>query len=513
MSAAARRRPARWRDAARGEMLALWDTRALHWACLIPFVGVGSDVPFDDVRTLAWLMFFLPLALQREGGRGRGNVALPMSGVALDLIRVAWGTACASLLLGLCIAVHAWLVTWETGSTLAGFPVWYPAALFLVGLAQYLFGAAIMLLAERPGRVMVAAFTLGFTLCSVTGVWLETAEYREEYSGDSIIHVASTSLTLASSLLGAGIAVLAVVASAALGRRGGWGRRHVGLLRWPARAPVARTRSGPALPGSPRIPASPASVVLRQLVLLAPRMGWLLLVAAAIAARRAGTELAADAGAPAFLGDQSYAFVNAAFFWPVLVWMDERGSREWDAVYPCGTVAHRVMHAAAGMAWFWALLLLVLAADVGGAMTAGSLDTLADVPARIWLGVPACALGLYCLGTPCAVLTDRPVLASLVYAMVLPVTLFIVEVVLRLGQGVDGAPLPLSPLRALAPTGWALPEDWSAAVVVLWMPIFMTAAWGAIWLRAWWERYGRSPSRREVARLIRGRRARVPTIS
>jgi hypothetical protein len=519
VSAAALRRSARWRQAVRAELALLRDAHVLRWAWLIPLVVPGSpEGHFGGVRTFAWLMFFLPLAWQREQGSVRGNVALPMGGVALSLIRVACGAACASLLLGACIAVDRWsmILLRDSTDTPASLPAWYPAGLFLVGLAQYLFGAAIMLLSERPGRVLVAAFTLGLTLCSATGMWLETTEYRTEYTGDGVIHIARTSLTLATSLLLAGTAIVAVCACAAIGGRGRSGRGHAGLLRWPVPVPIARARSAYAEPhaGSPRGPASLARVAGRQFVLLAPRMGWLLPVCAVAAVFRARNGLSAGAGVPAFLSDSpSYSFLFLAFYWPVLVWMDERGSWEWDAALPCGTVARRLVHAAAGLAWFWVMLLLLLAADVGAAMAAGSLDTPADLPARIWLGLPACALVLYCLGTLCAVLTDRPVLASIFYSVLLPPALVLGEFVM-LGDSMGRTPpLPLSPLRALAASGYTRPEYWSGAATLLWSALLVAAACGAIWLRAWWERNGRSPSLREVSRLIRPHHARVPRTS
>ncbi|HEX2078669.1 MAG TPA: hypothetical protein VHG08_13195 [Longimicrobium sp.] len=514
------RSPARWRDAVRAELVVLREARALHWGWLILFLAVQgitvsgdpNDPPFSEVRFLAATMFFFPLAWQGEGGSRRRDTALPMEGVALELVRLACGALCAALLLGLGTAAYTAVLvrTVDAPGTLAGFPAWYPLALFIIGMANYLFGSALALQGERPGRLLVPGFVLGTLALLVSGVGVETTEHRVEWNEDgSRTWTATTSLTPASALfrlaLG-GLAVALSVAAARSRRAASWSLPNP--LRGRAAAAHARPRPRAAALRVPR-PAAPLSTVAaRQFVVQAPRMVWPLLLAGLAAWALYRAEIRAAGDTPAFIRDAEgfVVLMYAAFLWPILVWMEERHD-PWDGAQPAGTVARRLLHAGAGAAWLQVHVLLLLGGCVWGAMAAGTLSSPLELPAYLWPGLPLATLAVYSLGTLPVVLTERPVLAGIVYGMVLPVALIALDVLFRPGFSFNVPPGPLSPTRLFAPMGWVDPEEWSIAVALLWTPVFVAMGAGAIWLRAWWERYGRSLSLREVIRLVRPRRA------
>ncbi|HEX5871440.1 MAG TPA: hypothetical protein VFY65_13525, partial [Longimicrobium sp.] len=347
MTAAAPRRPARWARVVRAESAALWQPKstlltlgAIVLATLGPFGGGAWDAPLAEVRNLAMVMFFFPLLHWRgRGGHGSLDVAMPVGSVRYELIRIACGTAGAAFTLALATSLNLLNMRgWY--ARMGGYPASYPYALIAAGVAFYLLGAAVTLRAERPGRMLLALWiptVLAFQL-SGGGTWSRTVTYAPD--GRVTSQGVFTGLSLGIALLWLAAGVATVAASAALGRRGGWLR-----IPRPSFASTRLPRTVPVGMEGIRSPAPTRVVAVRQLAVQAPRMAVPLLMAAALATWAVWRE---TSGGGTFLSGRAplMPFVYAAFFWPLLVWMDERRGG-WDQVLPVDDFTRRLLHAAA----------------------------------------------------------------------------------------------------------------------------------------------------------------------
>jgi hypothetical protein len=195
-------------------------------------------------------------------------------------------------------------------------------------------------------------------------------------------------------------------------------------------------------------------------------MAWPLAIAAVLAVwfaeRAVRTSFVADPGPLLFVW-------FAAFFWPLLVWVDERAGRDWDEARPVDALTRRLLQAGAGLAWLQAALHLVLIGCIGGAAAVGTVRSPADVPGWAWPGLPLCAAALYCLGCIPALLSRRPVGWSIIGLLLLAQALIVSVVLLR--TGVHHTPM-LSPSRVFAPVGFDAGGGWSLPAALLWVPIF-----------------------------------------
>jgi hypothetical protein len=508
VSAPALRRPARWRDAVRAELVVLREAHAYRWAWLAVWMAVlaagidrpGDGRPFEDVRLLVGCMFFFPLAWQGDGASRRRNAPRPLDDLTAELIRLACGAACAAVVLGLCIAAYS--VTLEKWSilgrltadgTVGGLPAWYPFAQFLLGMAHYLFGAAVMLPASRPGRTLSVVFGVAMLAVAASGIGLETTERSIVSNGDGAGRwTESTSLTLGAAVLRLAVACVALaLAIAAVHARRKLPVAFTGLpwLRRLSYSPRAHPR--PVMLRSPRAPASSFRVVVRQFRVLAPRVRWPLLIMAGLTwlTMRNGVAYEVrgvrtlDAGYLEFLAIMAY-------LWPVLVWRDERGNLPWDEARPVDTVPRRLLHAAAGLVWLQAAGCVGIAVFAARAVEDGVLASLAAPPAWLWAGVPAALLATYCLGTIAAVLSDRPLLASFVQMWLLLIVVALLSI--RLDPELREPPL-LAEL--LGPVGLGSPRDWSPVGAMPWILLFVAAAISAI---EWRTRRDRAEHRAPV---------------
>lgn len=490
MSAAALRRPARWTDAARAEAGALLQARSIPLAILLVLTltlrvfDVGEEL-YDGVRPFSVLMFFLPLLHWRgRAGRGSLDLAMPVNAVPYELVRLACGAAGATVVLALATGMHAWSYTRAAG-IVQGFPAFYPYALVAIGLGNYLLGGAIMLRAAHPGRVLLTVSIVASTVMFATGLW-ETYTHSTQYAPDgSRTITATTSLTLEAALLRLVLGAAAVGLSVWLGRPGGAVPRV--SWRWAGRAAARRgtgTRPGAAALGVPRRPVPLATVAVRQFAVLAPRMATPVVVTALLAVWLGVREVWRG---PTFLVSSSVfaLFWLEGFFWPLLVWMDERGGLEWDEAQPVDRFRRRLVHAAAGLAWLQVAVHLVLAGCIGGAVVAGTLRSAGEIPGWAWPGLPIAALAVYCLGSFPAVLGDQPVGSSVVCLMILSVASGILSM--------SATRSPLSPVRLFAPVAWSPLESWSLAAALVWMPIFALVPIAAVRRRMSLDQRGRSP--------------------
>jgi hypothetical protein len=476
VSAAAHRPPAPWHRVALAESAALWQPRSsLLTLGLVVLVTLGPlhggvwDGPLSEVRDLALLMFFFPL-LHWRGRAMRGSLeqAMPVDGVRYDLLRMACGAAGAVFTLGLATGLNLVNMGWWYTQN-GGYPGSYPVALIAAGTAFYLLGAAIVLRAERPGRVLLAAWlpaVLAFQL-SGGGSWGSTVTYAPD--GRVTSHAAYASLTLGTALLWLAAGIVAVAASAILRSRGG-GR----WMRMPSfasgRVPRAEPRPAEALERIRR-PAPARVVVMRQLAVQAPRMAVPLLMAVLLAAWAGWRE---TGGSGTFLSGRAplLPFVYAAFFWPVLVWMDERRG-DWDEQFPVDPFTRRLLHAAAGLVWLQAAVLIVIAGCIGGALAEGTLQSLAQVPAWALPGVPLAVVALYCVGTAWTMMSEHPVRTAVIGFLVTVQVLVAIDLIGKLKEGRS----LLSPSRAFAPVNFMAPvEDHRTGATILWILIFAALA-------------------------------------
>ena len=516
MSAAALRRPARWQRFVPAE-LAVARSEALPWilgfAALSPLSladagEVRRGEAFDHVLLLAVLMFFFPLLHGRQAAsRHSLDAAVPVPTVPLDLVRVACGAAWGAVTLAIVAGGSALSIALVHGTDrgLAGFPVWYPLSLVLLGLRFYLFGAAVQLAARRPAPAMGVALILGMIAFQSFELGLYS---QERLPGETVRW--TTTLTV-----GSGVAWL-LAAAATVGLTS-WlvtvrpGLRRPALRPWfhafrPAAGgrPLRKPARGAAVPGLRRS-ATLHAVAFRQIAVQAPRMLWPLLFAALAAWRNWTRAVEAGPSIPRFAWWNSSEFgiwLYVAFFWPVLVWMNERRPGGWEESRPVGLATRRLLHAAAGLVWLWLALGLVAGGTFAGSMKAGSLPSLRFLDGWIWPGLPLAVMALYCLGSLTAVLSEHPI----GYGIAAFIGMMLVTVGLRLPFGLDEA-APLSPDRVLAPVNWVSAHDWSALAAAIWVPIFILAAGAAIWLRTRRDLYGYAFRRPSAAQLRAGEAA------
>ena len=306
------------------------------------------------------------------------------------------------------------------GERLAGFAAGYTGALVIRGLAIYLLASAIVLRARRPGRVLLAVFVLGSLALFFLG-GMETTTSRLSRAPDGTVTATfSSSLTIGKALLRWPSAPPPWPCPSCWA--GGSGSGLAG--RWRAAAPAVRravvpVRVDAARLRTPRTRARAATVAAWEFVAQAPRMAWPILAAGLYAVWLALREVG---NGPTFLVDSLpfLPFWFAAFFLPVLVWNREQVASDWDRARPADVFTQRLLQGAAGLAWLQVAVHLVLAGCIGGALAAGTLASLGQVPAWAWPGLPLCATALYCLGSIPAVLAERPVRWSIIGFLVLP---------------------------------------------------------------------------------------------
>jgi hypothetical protein len=164
-------------------------------------------------------------------------------------------------------------------------------------------------------------------------------------------------------------------------------------------------------------------------------------------------------------------FVYAGFFWPLLVWMDERRGG-WDGMLPVDTFTRRLLHAAGGLVWLEAAVLIVLAGCIGGALAEGTVQSLGQVPAWAMPGVPLSVLALYCLGTAWTMLSEHPIRTALIGFLVSVQVLVAINLVGDLREN-----RVVSPAGAFAPVNFMAPvQDHVMGATILWILIFAALA-------------------------------------
>jgi hypothetical protein len=509
VSAAALRAPARWPDAVRAEIGVLASVRPAAWILLFFLIAVGSgfseypirenQAPYGVFRFAVVMMFLLPLAWQGRGGTA-GEAPLPVADSCRTLVRVLTGAVFAGLVFGLGIGFYvlgarfAFAAANEANS-LHTFPASYPVVLILAGVAHYLLGAALMLRAERPGRVLLASLCVGALVLAAVGIQLEHVEWEVYGPWDERRFRGSTSLTLNAALLRLSLGVAAV--GVAAWWAGPHSQRWHGRARLRARFPEPRRAQSVPL-AVPRPPTPAAAVFVRHLLLLAPRMLVPVLLTLLLAWFLEPGELSyEDDGVKILSTDPLYGLWFIAFLWPVLVWLDEGRIRPWDQARPAGIPAQRLMHATAGLVWLAGVTLVYAAGYMSRAMEAGLLASPADLHAWFWLGLPLAVLAVYSLGTISAVLAGRPLAAGILGCMFLLPLLSIIDSTLN---GNFGDAPPPGPVGMLAPLGWVHSHEWSLPAAFLCTPLLVAAAVGALRLRAWRDLRGRNPRVREVVR-------------
>lgn len=477
MSAAALRAPAPWHRVARAEAGALlrsrWTLPLLIVIVLLTMGPVGADTgrPFGEIRTLAALMFFLPLVHWRgRGVRGSLDQAMPGGTVAYDLLRVGVGAAAALAVMGIATQAHTWVfVSQFDRRALAGFAPGYAAALVVRGLAAYLLGSAVLLRARRPGGVLLVAFVIGSLALFYLG-GLETTTKNVRYAPDGTETVTfGSSLTLGAALLQLAVTAAVVCLAAWLGRHAGRGRSG----RWARGGGTdASTRApasiAPARRALPRRPASLAAVAVRQFAVQVPQMVWLGVTTSV------GALLYATGWMSSLYTGSFVLLWFAAFFWPLLVWMDERGGHGWDESQPVSPFARRLLHAAAGLVWLELCLVVLLAGHVVGAAAAGTLASAEWIPSWVLPGLPLSVMAVYCVGTLPAVLVRRPAAAAIAAFLVMSPVVHLLAGARAGGHG------PLSIARVFAPLGLGAEHDWSLPAALVWIPVLALLAIAAL---------------------------------
>lgn len=515
MTVVAVRRPARGWDVVRAELGLVASVQPVAWLTLILLLvaAQGDSVndpseyhaPYGIFRFAAVMMFLLPLAWQGRGGSAAA-VPLPLGDVARALVRVFCGAVCASIAFALALIVYVFMARADTfgmregaPSAIGLFPADYPVSLTLVGLAHYLLGAAVVLRAQRPGRVLLAMLSLGGIALAAAGLSLERVEWTVEGYGDDMRIAGGTSLTVPQALLRLALGVAAVLAAAWLGspRARGWRG-----WSWPGIHLRRHASARPAAPVPiPRGQASAWTVLARHLLLLAPRMVVPLLLASLLACFMDAE--AVTMGETGLLRLDAQAFtplMYAAFLWPVLVWLDEQRIQPWDEARPVGRVAQRMTHAAAGLVWLLLVLGIIAGSFAARAVHSGVLASYAEVPAWMWLGLPLAVVAVYGAGTASVVSTARPMAAGIIGAF------FLLPMAMLLGELLaDGslAPPESSLSRMLAPFNVVSPQEWSLPPALAWSAICVGLAAGAIRLRALRDLHGRPLIRGAWIRLAR----------
>jgi hypothetical protein len=244
---------------------------------------------------------------------------MPLRPAVHDAVRVACGAAGAAVTMALATGLHLWNLG---PAARQGIPASYPAALVVIGLACYLFGAALMLRAERPGRLLLAAFLPTLLALELAGVsllaWGQTVELTPDGTRTAV--AVRTALTPAAALVW--LAVSAAALGLAVLVRGGERAAWLPLFARRSGGPIRRAPLPAAATAVPRLPASMEAVALRQFLVQAPRMSVVLLMAVTLGAWSAWREVF---GTGTFLagGMPLMPLVFVGFFAPVLVWMDE----------------------------------------------------------------------------------------------------------------------------------------------------------------------------------------------
>jgi hypothetical protein len=227
----------------------------------------------------------------------------------------------------------------------------------------------------------------------------------------------------------------------------------------------------------PRRPARLGVVAVRQLAIQAPGMSVMLLAAVLAAALSAWR---APRGGGGFLvgGGPLMALAIVAFFAPVLVWLDDdRHQGDWDGARAVDPFRRALLQALGGLLWLQAVVLVVLAGCIAGAMRTDETASLAQVPGWVLPGVPVAVLGLYCLGTFWRMISSHAVAAALIGWLVTVETLFMIDGV----NEWDVIGRALGPSHAFAAVRYMAPvQEWSPEAAAIWIPLCVLLAVAAI---------------------------------
>jgi hypothetical protein len=444
--------------------------------------------PFNQFPNWLDLVLFLPLLHWRRGGRGELDAAVPMGAARHQLIRAGVGAAWTAVALIVAAGGHSLLVMQAFDGTLNGFPAWYPVSIVTTGLALYLCGTSVVLLSERAGRVLLLAYFLGRPLLAMVGEVTAPLAYTLT-DVDELPSAPTFDRWLVSTALALGVSVAAVLVAATAERwlppleRGPLGRAWrtaAHRLRWRRPLPAGRASRGGA---DVRRPASAATVLWREIVLLGARLRWPLLLALLAGGRAFGSEMAAGSAGPV-LSDEPMTFrplfFATLFLWPMLVWLGDRDARrDVDAAVPAATMARHLARVAAGAVWLLAAVLALVAGHLGGAAAAGRLASAAEIPAYALPGLPLAALAMYLLGSVPAIVTRHPVRDALWFLAALQVLMLLLFTVDEWS---------LSPHRLTAPFHWAGVREWSTPAALLWIPVLAALTYVAAAARTRFDR-------------------------
>lgn len=477
MSAAASREAASTGAVARHYLRLLARERGVS-SFLLPLsvmmLGSVNQSGFAGLGLLISLAFFFPLYQWRGGGRDPLDRAMPVDFARHRRIRVACGATWAALGLAACVGVYtAQLIRGWHG--LSGYPAWYPLMLFCSGMAAYLFGAATWLRAERPGRVL----TLVYAAASAMLEWLPRPwpGVAVGVAEPSVLRATPWPLWAAACLLTLALACGAVWFASSPGR----GLPRLGSAVPPglrARGEVLSSLPPATIPADPRRAASFAMVLRRELASVSHDARWALLVAGlmGVHAVRLRFDVPATAVARFPLAGRTEALTILpflAFFWPLLVWMDDRGAgREWAEAVPTGMVLRRFVRLLAGAAWLELGVLVFGAGVVAGAWRAGVIASLADVPSSVWAGIPLGVMIMYLFGSvPLLLSSSHPVRYTSVWYLLFLLVVAPLLMFVKGGRFSPGAAFSVITLSA--------PPYWGDAMLV-WLPLLALATLGIV---------------------------------
>ncbi|HEX6751605.1 MAG TPA: hypothetical protein VF092_30205 [Longimicrobium sp.] len=416
------------------------------------------------------LAFFFPLYQWRGGGRDPLDAAMPVDSARHRRIRLASAAAWATLGLAVCVGVYTALFAMGTHG-LDGYPAWYPVLLLGWGLAAYLFGAATWLRADRPGRAMTLAYfgisaLLEFLPPRWTHMPLALAKPAEIRAVPAAGWAAACLLTLS---------LACAVSWAAASSRPGLPRLRAARPAGPRASETvdARTPAAPAayVPGLRR-PAGFFRILRCELEIVGHGARWALLIAmlTALQSLRLRVDVSVSTVVRIPLEGRAkilMVFSTVAFFWPILVWMDDRGAgRELAEAAPAGITQRRLLRLLAGGVWLELMALVVEAGVALGAWRAGVIASPLGLPATIGTGFPAGVLMMYLLGSiPLLRSQDHPVRRTVTWYVLF--SLLIVPPVFMTWRWT------FSPGAALSVIMLDPPRYWAGAVLV-WLPVLAT---------------------------------------
>jgi hypothetical protein len=493
---------------------------ALALAALAVYLRLDS-VQFTYPAALFCVLvagIFLPGAQNVGAKQPVWDAALPVNPALFALARLACGAVGAAFLLAVMVALHAVLF----GDP--GRPGWYPLTLFAAGLTFYLGVSAMLLARDRASSViyLVVLVVLSYLTLPLQVLLLDPVEIeRMRLPG-----------VLARAALPLGLAAAAAYAAARF-----QARTPVPAAPSARRSPAPRQDSAGARPGQPaprpdrpaprpvrrggptRPPAS-LTVFRRHFALLRrhtalPALTLLVLALVVLVQLTAEPPYAREGMTVRYFVESTGLGEWCAWLalsWAGLVWLGEHGARRrWNDTLPVGTAQRRILHATAGAAWLLLFLAVAVAAPLAGALAAGTLDSAADVPTRLWLGLPSRTLILY-LAPALYFFGMHVVLYTCIYVVpkvmprVLPGRTPSVLVAIVILAGMIGVPylcftlgidLLESQAAVLAGNGGS---DTAAA---LWLMPVAAATAGAVALSDWVRHLYRLPTIRELRGFLR----------